>query len=206
MRYTVQPGDTLWDLAVAHLGAGERWPEIAAASRVHHPDRLYPGQALIIPTDGSQVAATASHASDTAGPEAAGLVLVLPAGWFVSSRWGWRAFPGSPRHMHTGHDIAGLLGGTPIRLGVPATVALSGYDADGYGHWVVLEVAGGARWLLGHLAAAAGAHPSAGEVVGRIGSTGASTGPHIHLEHWPPGAAPFTERRDPEGLYRIEDH
>ena len=76
--YTVVAGDTLWGIAARHLGAGDRWPEIAAASRVHHPDLIHPGQVLTIPTDGAHAAAADTLAAETIGPEGAGLVLRLP--------------------------------------------------------------------------------------------------------------------------------
>ena len=205
--YTVVAGDTLWGIAARHLGAGDRWPEIAAASRVHHPDLIHPGQVLTIPTDGAHAAAADTLAAETIGPEGAGLVLRLPGGWFVSSRWGWREFAGYQCHLHTGHDLAGMANGTPIRLGGAARVHLSGHNTGGYGHYVVIKTADGARWLLGHLAQPgphAGATIEAGQALALVGSTGASTGPHIHLERWPAGGADWKSAVDPAGLYRVE--
>lgn len=51
LRYRVQPGDTLWDLARTFLGDGRRWPEIFRAneSRITDPDRLLIGQIIVIP-------------------------------------------------------------------------------------------------------------------------------------------------------------
>lgn len=47
--YTVQPGDTLWGIAVLFYGDGTRYPEIAAANGVENPNLIYPGQTFIIP-------------------------------------------------------------------------------------------------------------------------------------------------------------
>ena len=48
----MQPGDTLTKIARAQLGEGSRWPEIFALNRtvIRHPDRIFPGQLLILPT------------------------------------------------------------------------------------------------------------------------------------------------------------
>lgn len=204
--HTVVAGDTLSALAASYLGSPHRWPEIASANRLPDPDALAIGQRLAIPVDGDLAHATESRAVDALGPESAPLVLRLPSGWYVSSRWGWREFPGYPRHLHTGHDLAGMVSGSPIRLGVSVAVYRIGYDPDGYGYYVVIETDDGARWLLGHLAAEAPAvdRVVAGDTLALVGSTGASTGAHIHLERWSPGAPDFTARVDPEGLYRVE--
>lgn len=47
--YTVQPGDTLWGIAVLFYGDGTRYPEIAAANGVENPNLIFPGQTFIIP-------------------------------------------------------------------------------------------------------------------------------------------------------------
>ncbi len=205
--HTVIPGDTLSGIAASYLGSPGRWPEIAAANRLHNPDHIEVGQVLVIPND-QHITATATRAAQVVGPVDAALVLRLRPGWFLSSPWGWREFAGYPRHLHTGHDLAGLPHGTPIRVGVACRVHLSGFNEGGYGYYVVVETPDGARWLLGHLAAEphpAGATLAAGDTLALVGSTGASTGPHIHLECWTAGAPDFTSRVDPAGLYRVED-
>ncbi|MEU6311525.1 LysM peptidoglycan-binding domain-containing protein [Streptomyces sp. NPDC047014] len=47
--YTVEPGDTLWDIAERFYGDGDRYPEIAAASGIDDPDLVEAGQVLTIP-------------------------------------------------------------------------------------------------------------------------------------------------------------
>jgi nucleoid-associated protein YgaU len=51
--YTVRPGDTLTGIAQDQLGDGDRWPEIFVLNRavIRHPDRIFPGQVLILPGD-----------------------------------------------------------------------------------------------------------------------------------------------------------
>ena len=64
--HTVVAGDTLGALAATYLGSASRWPEIAAASRLHDPDMLAIGQVLQIP-DGVEY----SHATETRAAESA---------------------------------------------------------------------------------------------------------------------------------------
>jgi LysM repeat protein len=47
--YTVRPGDALWAIALATLGTGSQWVDIAAANHLSNPNRLTPGQVLVIP-------------------------------------------------------------------------------------------------------------------------------------------------------------
>jgi len=205
--HLVVSGDTLSGIAALYLGDPLRWPELAAHNRVYHPDLILVGQRIEIPADQTHSAATASLAAESEGPAGAGLHLALPRGWFVSSRFGMREWPGVPPHLHLGHDLAGMPIGTPIRLTAAAQVYLSGNNAGGYGYYVVLKLAE-ERWLFGHLAQpapAVGAQLAPGETIGLVGSTGFSTGPHIHLECWSPGAADWAGHRDPEGLYRVSD-
>jgi murein DD-endopeptidase MepM/ murein hydrolase activator NlpD len=88
---------------------------------------------------------------------------------------------------HTGIDI-GLYGrdGTPIAAAAAGTVIFSGGDACcGYGYYVIVQNAGGFTTLYGHLsrrAVSVGDTVSQGETVGGAGSTGFSTGTHLHFE------------------------
>lgn len=47
--YTVIEGDTLWSIALAQLGAAERWPEIERLNRIVDPNLIFPGQELRLP-------------------------------------------------------------------------------------------------------------------------------------------------------------
>ena len=104
---------------------------------------------------------------------------------FTSSGFGWRVHPilGSWL-MHAGRDLAAPEG-TPVVAALSGTVVSSGL-AGGYGIAVELEHANPRRrTLYGHLSefyVKSGQSVRQGEVIGRVGSTGLSTGPHLHFE------------------------
>ena len=90
------------------------------------------------------------------------------------SRWG---------RMHEGIDIGGA-SGTPIRAAASGVVVSAGWNA-GYGRIVVIRHPGGLSTAYAHMSAitdARGRPIAQGDVVGRRGSTGHSTGPHLHFE------------------------
>jgi murein DD-endopeptidase MepM/ murein hydrolase activator NlpD len=96
---------------------------------------------------------------------------------------------------HTGLDFSAPYG-TPVRAVADGRVVEAGWDGP-YGNAVVIEHAGGVRTRYAHLASDAvriGERVSAGEVIGRVGSTGNSTGNHLHLEVLSPGGS-FTDPR-----------
>lgn len=102
----------------------------------------------------------------------------------VGSAYGPRRHPihGDVR-MHHGVDIAAPAG-TPIHAFAAGTVTFAG-PRGGYGNVVVVEHANGVESRYAHQAAidvAVGQQVAAGEVVGRVGATGAATGPHLHFE------------------------
>lgn len=87
-------------------------------------------------------------------------------------------------HFHTGVDVS-TAAGTPVLAAASGVVLLAGYNPGGYGNYVVVGHAGGFDTLYGHLAAIAvrtGQTVAAGDPIGAEGSTGNSTGPHLHFE------------------------
>ncbi len=84
---------------------------------------------------------------------------------------------------HAGADI-GAPTGTPIVAFRSGTVSSAGWSG-GYGNMVQISHAGGLSSVYGHMSSIAvsgGQSVSAGQVIGRVGSTGLSTGPHLHFE------------------------
>ncbi|HKW69180.1 MAG TPA: peptidoglycan DD-metalloendopeptidase family protein [Candidatus Dormibacteraeota bacterium] len=91
---------------------------------------------------------------------------------------------GPYRHFHTGVDIAAALG-APVMAAADGVVVAVGHSAVGYGNYVVIAHGAGIATLYGHLLETnvqAGAHVVRGQVIGLEGSTGLSTGPHVHFE------------------------
>ena len=92
-------------------------------------------------------------------------------------------FGGSSYELHTGQDIV-VAWGTPIVAGAKGTVTFVGWQ-NGYGKLVVIDHGGGLTTRYGHLSeadVAQGQEVARGEFIGRVGSTGRSTGPHLHYE------------------------
>lgn len=103
----------------------------------------------------------------------------------TTSEFGWRMHPILGNWlMHAGKDLAAPEG-TPVVAALSGTVASSGL-AGGYGIAVELEHANPRRrTLYGHLSeiyVKSGQRVRQGDVIGRVGSTGLSTGPHLHFE------------------------
>lgn len=117
--------------------------------------------------------------------------LGMPVNGRITSDFGLRRHPllGYVR-MHKGLDIAAPYG-TPIRAAVAGIVAFAGRNA-GYGNFVKLVHGSGIMSGYGHMSRIAvrpGTHVAQGEVIGFVGSTGMSTGPHLHWEVWRGGSA-----------------
>lgn len=103
----------------------------------------------------------------------------------VSDGWGYRIHPvNGGKDNHKAVDIA-VPGGTPIVAAQHGTVTFAGWD-DSYGNYVIIEDAEeGLKSLYAHcdsLAVSSGQSITRGDVIGYVGSTGTSTGNHLHLE------------------------
>ena len=100
----------------------------------------------------------------------------------ISSRFGERS---SIRvSAHKGVDIA-CSSGTPIKSIADGKVVFAGYDKTGLGYAVKIDHGNGVETVYGHcskLYVKAGEQVNAGDVISAVGSTGNSTGPHLHLE------------------------
>jgi murein DD-endopeptidase MepM/ murein hydrolase activator NlpD len=91
---------------------------------------------------------------------------------------------GKYAHFHTGVDIAAPFG-TTVTAAAPGVVVAVGHTNIGYGNYVVISHGGGIMTLYGHLLetdVAVGTTVARGQRVGLEGSTGWSTGPHLHFE------------------------
>jgi murein DD-endopeptidase MepM/ murein hydrolase activator NlpD len=116
--------------------------------------------------------------------------LLAPVAGRISSGYGRRRHPilGYTR-MHAGIDFAARYG-TPIYAVTDGTVAFAGRHG-GHGNYVKLSHGGGLATGYGHMSRIAvsnGARVRRGQVIGYVGSTGLSTGPHLHYEMYRGGA------------------
>jgi murein DD-endopeptidase MepM/ murein hydrolase activator NlpD len=87
------------------------------------------------------------------------------------------------QRLHTGQDISAS-SGTPIRAAADGTVLIASVRG-GYGNATVIDHGSSLSTLYGHqseLLVTEGQQVTAGDVIGRVGSTGMSTGPHLHFE------------------------
>ena len=110
-----------------------------------------------------------------------GISLIRPVSGIVTSRFG--AASAIRRSSHTGLDLATSTG-TPIKAAASGTVTFSGYKGS-YGNLMVITHENGVQTYYGHcsqLYLSAGATVSQGQTIAAVGSTGNSTGPHLHFE------------------------
>jgi len=109
---------------------------------------------------------------------------VRPVNGRISSPFGYRIHPiFHVRKMHTGVDMSAGMG-TPIRAADSGTVVQAGWRG-GYGKCVVISHGNGLATLYAHqsvISVSVGDTVKRGQVIGKVGSTGYSTGPHLHFE------------------------
>lgn len=118
-------------------------------------------------------------------------MMAMPVAGRISSGYGSRRHPLlGYRRMHKGMDIAAPYG-APIYSATDGVVVFAGRNG-GYGNFVKVSHAGGYATGYGHMsriAVRSGTRVRKGQVIGYIGSTGISTGPHLHYELYRNGAA-----------------
>ena len=110
-----------------------------------------------------------------------GISLIKPISGIITSRFAESSRIRSSRH--TGLDISASTG-TPIKAAASGTVTFSGRKGS-YGNLIVVTHGNGVQTYYGHcsaLYASTGQQVSQGQTIAAVGSTGNSTGPHLHLE------------------------
>lgn len=110
---------------------------------------------------------------------------IIPAYGTISSRYGARNDPLSRRKkFHAGIDIAAKKG-TPVYASSNGEVKISTLNNGGYGNLIVIEHGGTITTWYGHLderLVKENQKVKKGDLIGKVGSTGRSTGPHLHFE------------------------
>jgi len=140
-------------------------------------------------TAGSEGDTSNSGGGDTSGggstaPPEYSSSYVWPCGGSITSEFGWRIHPiyGDSR-FHAGVDI-GASSGTPVASAGNGTVISAGWNG-GYGNCVIVDIGNGLSAVYAHLSeinVSSGETVSSGQTVGAVGSTGDSTGSHLHYE------------------------
>ena len=169
--HAVASGDTLESVA-------ERYKADIEAIKIANElfsDKIVTGTDLFIP--GAQLDWVTIQ-------EANGDLFIWPINGRITSPYGYRIDPfnSSRRQFHSGIDISGNTG-TPIKAAMAGRVSVVGYDST-FGNYVVISHHSGYRTLYGHMSVIrtrTGAYVSVGERIGDVGSTGLSTGPHLHF-------------------------
>jgi murein DD-endopeptidase MepM/ murein hydrolase activator NlpD len=124
----------------------------------------------------ASAASSSSATPMTSAPSASGFV--WPVQGILTSYYGWRW-----GRMHEGIDIA-VGNGTPVVSSAAGTVIVAGW-MGGYGNLVVVDHGNGIATAYGHntsVAVGVGQSVGQGQVIAYSGSTGHSTGPHVHFE------------------------
>lgn len=168
--YTVKDGDTL-------AAVGEKFQTgTAVIQRVNElfSEGVHSGTVLFIP---------GARLDWVNLQEINGDLFLWPVPGAITSPYGFRVSPFTGvRQFHSGLDIGSRMG-TPIRAAMSGRVSSVGWD-DSFGNYVVVSHHSGYRTLYAHMSVVrvkAGAYVGTGERIGDVGSTGLSTGPHLHF-------------------------
>lgn len=165
--YTVRRGDTLYNIAKAFFTSVS---DIKQANNLTG-DNISVGQKLFIPTTSIGKAFNIEKG------------YIWPTFGVISSPFGWRRHPVTRQmSFHSGIDIAAPEG-TPVFSSAPGTVVFTG-ERSGYG--LLVEVRSSKEIFryahLSKITVYVGQKVDRGTLIGRVGSTGVSTGPHLHFE------------------------
>lgn len=186
--YTVKSGDWLAKIAEAELGAADKWRALYDLNKSvigDNPNLIRPGMKLKL-SGGSVAEPVQTTPKPAPKPPTSSASYVLP----VSGRVGDSLIIGSGGSMsrsaggHSGLDITAP-SGTPVKSAAAGTVVSKNASGGAYGLHVVVKHADGVYTLYAHLSAitvSVGQSVSAGQQVGNVGSTGNSSGPHLHFE------------------------
>ena len=196
--YHVTLGDTLSDIASYYQIDVQNIVGFVP-NDIASPDAVSEGMVLVLPggvPPPPPIPAAIEAVEGTAPPPPA--VAPIPAGPAPPSETGY-AWPyyssittyfGEPRATgyHRGVDIDGFGNwGVPVGAAADGIVALAAWDDWGLGYHVIVEHSDGSRTTYAHLSeiwVGQGQYVGQGDAVGTLGSTGYSTGPHLHFELW----------------------
>jgi murein DD-endopeptidase MepM/ murein hydrolase activator NlpD len=198
--YTVVLGDSLNGIADYHSANIDA---IMAANGLTTPDSITPGMVLVVPGGSPAAPPPAAVAAVEESPEepAAEPAAVYvppepepvdepppPAAPSYGYVWPFYGIGVSTYFSgyHAGIDIDGFgMHGAPVGAAASGTVVLTSWDSWGYGYHVIIAHDDGSRTLYAHLSdiwVSQGSYVGQGQGIGAVGSTGYSTGTHLHFE------------------------
>ncbi len=181
LSLVVGDGETLWDLAQTY---GVSVDAIVETNTLSNGNLIHPGQRLIIPRRAAEGPTRIALSRQARSAVSLASVFVWPASGRVTSGFGFRRHPVfGTQEMHTGIDIGAPLG-TPVVSARAGTVVTAGWEG-GYGKLVVVDHGDGLTTGYSHLSQIAvqvGQILDPGDLIGRVGNTGISTGPHLLFE------------------------
>ncbi|KKT95080.1 MAG: Peptidase M23 family protein [Parcubacteria group bacterium GW2011_GWA2_45_15] len=175
VRHVVKSGDTIKSLATKYKAD---FDEILSYNGLATDAKIKPGDIVVIP-DGV-ISATQTSLAKTSGLQ----TYPVYSGFYLRPIVGGRKTQGI--HGNNGVDLAAPTG-VPILASADGKVIVSragGYNG-GYGTYVVISHANGTQTLYAHMSkdnVSVGQSVEQGQVIGTVGSTGKSTGPHVHFE------------------------
>jgi len=175
VRHVVKSGDTVKSLATKYKAD---FDEILSYNGLAANAKIKPGDIVVIP-DGV-ISATQTSLAKTSGSQ----TYPVYSGFYLRPIVGGRKTQGI--HGNNGVDLAAPTG-VPILASADGKVIVSragGYNG-GYGTYVVISHANGTQTLYAHMSkdnVSVGQSVEQGQVIGTVGSTGKSTGPHVHFE------------------------
>ena len=165
---TIQTGDTLWSIAQRYQIPIRTLKEINNLNS----EQVQLGQVLRLSPTSSISQSQPSNRTER---------VLYPLRGVITTSYGERGLNGRP---HTGLDIAAPMN-TPVLAALSGTVIRAGWDRYGYGNLVVIHGNDKREYRYAHnasLTVKVGQKVSQGQLIARVGSTGFSSGPHLHFE------------------------
>ena len=181
--YTVRKnGESAKSIADYYKVSAEK---CAAVNKIGLTDSLKAGTSLFIPD---------AELDWVTRQEINGDLFIKPlkSRFYFSSLFGWRSSPFTgQRSYHSGIDMAAVTG-TPVYAALAGKVSTVCYDDRIYGNYVIVTHHSGYKTLYGHLSKISvkkGQNVTTASILGQVGSTGLSTGPHLHFTVYKNGVA-----------------
>ncbi|MEN6390341.1 MAG: M23 family metallopeptidase [Syntrophomonas sp.] len=170
--HAVKKGETLWDIARKYNVSLE---QLCSLNQGVNAENLKIGMNLTLP-DSARKTSSVNTTPSRGGASTA--FFTWPIRGAITSSYGWRS-----SGFHHGTDISARYGDM-VQAAAAGVVASTGYNGV-YGKMIVIEHSDGSETLYAHLSSigvSTGQRVKRGEAIGKIGTTGNSTGPHLHFE------------------------